>query len=646
MSKRALAVVVLVLGLMAPVGAWADDASAARKKVRLKAFSSCANLVDYAHRFAPRTITAPAVPAPMPVLGGGEDGGGGVPPAAAAPQAGGDVERDAAEDFSGTNVQEEGVDEPDQVKTDGRTIFAASFGSVHAVDGRAAQPKLLDTLKLQGSHELQLLLHKNRLLVISSGSVPYAAIDGPVARPATSVPFVPSRPSTILTEVDVSDPSDMKVLRTLELEGWYLSARQNGSTARLVLNTPPRALDFAPAPGTGLPELKAAARTAKLGKWMPRALLTHVPTGRELKRKVVGCRSVRRAPTFSGVDMLTVATIDFNRGLHILDSDAVLTNAETVYGSTKNLYVATQRWMSPDASPQRLAANDTLIHKFSLTDAENTTYEASGEVPGYLLSQWAMSERDGRLRVASTTWPSWELGGERGVQSESFVTVLGQEGARLNKVGQVGGLGKGERIYAVRFIDDIGYVVTFRQTDPLYTVDVSDPARPAVRGELKIEGYSAYLHPVGKDLILGVGQDATPEGRVKGVQLSLFDVSDPASPRRLHQTALGQYSNSAVEFDHRAFLYWAPTKLTMIPVSVYSYDRGGEDFAGAIGFRVDKATGITEVGRVKHDNPQWLPQVDRSLVMGQRLFTLSTLGLKASALDTLADQAWVAFPQP
>ena len=123
-------------------------------------------------------------------------------------------------------------------------------------------------------------------------------------------------------------------------------------------------------------------------------------------------------------------------------------------------------------------------------------------------------------------------------ESESRVTTLAERGGVLAPLGQVGGLGKGERIYAVRFIGDVGYVVTFRQVDPLYTLDLSQPARPRVVGELKIRGYSAYLHPLAADLLLGIGQDASERGTTLGTQVSLFDVSDPARPSRLHQWAV------------------------------------------------------------------------------------------------------------
>ena len=142
------------------------------------------------------------------------------------------------------------------------------------------------------------------------------------------------------------------------------------------------------------------------------------------------------------------------------------------------------------------------------------------------------------LRVASTEAPPW-FDPARGSESESFVTTLDERAVSSSVLGRVGGLGKGERIYAVRFAGDTGYVVTFRQVDPLYTLDLANPSRPAVLGELKVEGYSAYLHPIGGDLLLGIGQDATGEGRVLGTQLSLFDVSNLRRPSRLHRWTLG-----------------------------------------------------------------------------------------------------------
>ena len=208
--------------------------------------------------------------------------------------------------------------------------------------------------------------------------------------------------------------------------------------------------------------------------------------------------------------------------------------------------------------------------------------------------------------------------------------------------GQVGGLGPGERIYAVRFIGDVGYVVTFRQTDPLYTVDLADPDRPRVMGELKIPGYSAYLHPVGDDLLLGVGQEATDDGRVQGLQLSLFDVSDLARPVRLQKAQIGQrFSSSAAEWDHHAFLWWPATKLALLPIE-------SQAFTGLAGFRVQRTGGIAEVGRISHQgtDASWTPPIGRAVVVGDRLFTISDFGVKANGLAGFGERGWAAFPQP
>jgi hypothetical protein len=226
------------------------------------------------------------------------------------------------------------------------------------------------------------------------------------------------------------------------------------------------------------------------------------------------------------------------------------------------------------------------------------------------------------------------------------------------------------QIYSVRFIGDAGYVVTFRRVDPLYTIDLSSPTSPRAAGQLELEGYSAYLHPVAEGLLLGIGQEVGPENEPSGAQLELFDVSNLSAPRLRARATLGSGSSSQVQYDHHAFLFWPPTALAVLPVSIYSTtpvfvpptpqplpatgSSGGPastveptgGFVGAIGFRVDRS-GITEVGRITHDAVNGAsPQIDRSLVIGQQLFTVSSEGVMASSLATLARQAFVTFPSP
>jgi uncharacterized secreted protein with C-terminal beta-propeller domain len=180
----------------------------------------------------------------------------------------------------------------------------------------------------------------------------------------------------------------------------------------------------------------------------------------------------------------------------------------------------------------------------------------------------------------------------------------------------------------VRFAGDVGYVVTFRQIDPLYTLDLANAERPRVLGELKLAGYSAYLHPIGDDLLLGVGQDASDQGRPLGTQLSLFDVSDLRKPARLAAGSVGPGWSEA-ESDHHAFLYWPRTGLVVIP-----FDQG------AAAFRVGRA-GVAQLGRIRQPGAG---TIRRSLVVGDSVVTVSDAGVAANSLSTLAEQGWAAFP--
>jgi hypothetical protein len=587
------------------------------KQVRLKAFRSCSALVDYGRQFAAR---GPGAGPPTPFVGVGDlpvpplrRDGGLPPPMPDVPAA----EGDSGGGESGTNVQELGVDEPDVVKTDGGRIFAVAGETLRAVDPDG--PGLLDSLELAG-YGHQLLLHGDRLLVIAQ--------DAPLGARASLSPVESFDEVVALVEVDVSDPANLRVLRTERIRGVHVAARLTDRTARVVVWSRPRAALE--------PEL-----SAQLRGWLPRRV-TRSPASRRVSfRRSAPCRRVLRPASFSGTDTLTVLTIDLERGLPAVDSDAILSGGQIAYASKGSLYVATPRWTAVpmgDASPPERAS--TTIHRFDISEPGETVYRASGAVPGYLLNQFSMSEAEGVLRVASTEEPAWWPGGTD-ERSESRVTTLTPENGVLRELGHVGGLGKGERIYAVRFIGDAGYVVTFRQIDPLYTIDLSRPAAPRVRGELKIRGYSAYLHPVSEDLLLGVGQDATEQGRQLGTQLSLFDVSDLDNPRRLHATRLAGFSDA--EYDHHAFLWWGPEKLAVIPLSSYEPD---QEFTGAIGFGVDVAAGISERGRAIHeyDSEHFPWPIARSFVTGGKLYTLSGGGLERNSLTDLSQAAWLPFP--
>lgn len=519
--------------------------------------------------------------------------------------------------FSATNVQEAGIDEPDLVKTDGRVMYSVVNSMLRTVDVVGA-PRLLDSLGVPGATEM--LLVGDRAVLFGNG------VQGN------------GRVRSVIAVIDVSRPASLRLLSRMELDGSYLSARLVNGVPRVVVNSGGQPMLAFPAFEGDEASLTARNRQVVAGSsaddWLPTFTMTEGPRkGRS--GQLASCASSYRPPQFAGFGMLTVLTLNV-ADPSASDSTSVVADGDIVYGSANRMYVTTSRWGQFSPASGVAPVSETLVHAFDISAPDRAVYKVSGLVRGTALNQFSLSEDEGYLRIA-TTDPN---GG-----SESFVSVLADRGQALVQVGQVGGLGKTERIQAVRFIGKMAYVVTFRQTDPLYVVDVSDPTNPRVRGELKILGYSAYLHPIGDNLLIGFGIDATEEGMRQGLAVSLFDVSDPSAPKRLQHRSLGA-GYSAAEFDHRAFLWWAPTELTVVPINSYT-NEGQPELVGAIGLRIDRAA-IAEAGRVQHpardaNGYPYRPFIQRSLVVGDALYTVSEDGVLQSSLATLGDRAFVRF---
>jgi hypothetical protein len=377
---------------------------------------------------------------------------------------------------------------------------------------------------------------------------------------------------------------------------------------------------------------------------------------------------------YSGANLLTVLTFDLTSdALGSGDGVSIVADGNTVYGTGASLYVAgDERWLAEaataDAGPGVSTAGTagtpgigqrTDIYRFDITSPGPPRFAAGGSVPGYLIDQYALSEWQGYLRVATTTGTSWALADGRPADaqtSSSAVYVLSTRGPVMRPVGQVRGLGRTERIYSVRFIGPVGYVVTFRQTDPLYTVDLSDPAQPRVRGSVALTGYSAYLHPASDTRLIGIGRQADAMGHVGGTQVSLFDVSDLAAPTRLATFTLAAAISDA-EFDPHAFLYWPGAHLMVVPLQRTGMVAGapvppdgaaqsaGAPQSGALVLRIDDS-GITETGFITQPDPAGYlgyPPIQRSLIIGQNLWTISAAGAMASDLTTLRQQGWIPF---
>jgi hypothetical protein len=620
----------------------------------LQFFGDCDALLGYMKTEASKRVTAWG-------LGGGvyygdgrvmegdmattDDAGAGTPEGAPSP---GLVE---GQDYSGTNTQEVGVDEGDIVETDGVHVYVASTDGLRIVSVAdadvVAEPELP-----QGAH--QLLLDGGRLVVVTSSWG--------------------GAPDTIVSLFDVSDPTSPDLLRRSHLEGGVVATRSLDGVARLVITTSfDQRLPFVQPNQFGLDEDSALARNKEIIEdstvedWLPRWFDEDADGGFGPMSQVLPCETVAAPPDFAGLGLTWIGSIDVNGDGTPIGSAGIVSTGDTVYASADNLYVATQNWdwwwdgpvpldaqaTSPDGAPDEdPGPPPTLIHQFRLDDGTAATYVASGQVEGRLLNQFAMSEHNGDLRVATTT-DDW---GGFGEQSESSVFVLRPEGDVLRQVSSVGGLGKDERIYAVRFIGDLAYVVTFRQIDPLYVIDLSDPANPFEAGELKIPGYSAYLHPVGEGLLLGVGQDATDTGRTTGTQLSLFDVSDPADPQRISTLPIGGYSE--VEWDHKAFLFWPQDGTIVLPVSPGWNDCGpaedclAKSLVGAGGGAVVAELDGRELvarGTISHSSPRrfgcWNP-LQRSIVIGDELVTVGLDQMKFSDRQSLEPRDSVRWGDP
>ncbi|MGC4952843.1 beta-propeller domain-containing protein [Actinomadura citrea] len=599
----------------------ADDRNTEAPTVRLVAYRGCDALLDELRRATLDKV------GPYGLNGVISDG---MEALAKAPSAGKVPGAPApAPEHSTTNSHEPGADEPDLVKTDGRRIVAFARGRLRIVD--PASRKVTHSLELPGGTRYdngELLLSGDRVLVLTrqARAVPF---DGPApggpapGRPLPGRPLPESTQTTRLTLVDLS--GEPKVAGTMTAGADYLDARQTGSTVRVVVRSQPRI--YFPG-GDGEKKATAANREAvskaPLDAWLPSFEAEGGTTYR------TPCDQVSRPSSDAGSSMLTVLTFDLAKGLGDPRPVAVAADGSTVYGDGKSLYVTGS---PPElfAWPRKKAVEPrTDIYKFDTRGNGRPRYVASGSVKGFLLNQYSMSEHEGNLRLATTT--SRIEPGSRA--SQSSVYVLAQHGARLDQIGRLDGLGKGERIHSVRFIGATGYVVTFRQTDPLYVVDLDDPRHPRTTGELKINGYSAYLHPTADGKLLGVGQDADSSGRTSGLQVSLFDVS--AQPRRLSAYKLPGATSQA-EFDPHAFLYWPKTGLTVVPVTPRD---GGRPEALAL-----KITGasVTKLGTVRNPGKDFGDGVSRSLVIGDTLWTFSGAGAHAVDASTLKGGDWLAY---
>jgi hypothetical protein len=450
---------------------------------------------------------------------------------------------------TGTNVQEVGVDEPDVVKTDGSVLVRVRDGDLEVHDVTGDEPvEVADVDLPEGSPSegAELLLADDRVVVVAGDE----------------------QATTRVTTYDLSDPASPALVDDRGVEGALVRAVQHDDTVRLVVTTGLPDLDFVQprfwrSEDGARERNQDVVRRSTLEDWLP-DVTTYDADGDEVATTpLLECSDVVvPAEDDAALGTMTMMGLDVDDPAGT-DSLGIATDTRLAYFSPDRMYLATSPWstwwgccwddgtVAPDVDTGR-----SHLYSFALDDT-GAEYVASGVVDGRIEDRWSMDEHEGVLRVA--------VGATVETGNFSSVLTLREDGDDLEEVGRVDELGVDEEIKAVRWFDDLAIVVTFRQVDPLYAVDLSDPDRPELLGELKIPGYSEYLHPISGDRLIGLGQDATLSGQVLGAQAALFDVRDLTDPRQTDVLRYRSGSVAGAATDPRQFT-WLPDRQTALAV--------------------------------------------------------------------------------
>ncbi len=606
--------------------------------------------------------------------------------------------RKEGEDYSGTNNQEEGVDEADFVKTDGYHIYYLNSKTLHILNTSIIGNVTLDSEMLIEGTPQAMMLDGNRLVVISSVSS-WNLESGHPMRDALGwgEEWSEWRTNTLtkFTVIDISNRSDPIESRELYIEGYYNTAREVNGTVRTVtyawLNIPglrswlnlPDGYYQLEYDDPLRKELRQTAANAAIQEnneildamndsdILPRIYerVGDVVTTHGLDENECGDFV---APTgSSNRGFISIFTLDLDSEELAFEADHILGNHPLVYSSADTMIITENSWDWWWFWGNSNNEEATNIHSFDISEEGDTTYRGSGRVDGTILDQFSISEHEGKVRVATTTgqWGQWWLGDEI-EPMENHVIVLEPEEApmgkqALNEIGRVDGIALGENIWSCRFDGDMAYVVTFLNMDPLWTIDLSDPTNPAILGELEVPGVSTYIHPLSEDTLLTIGLGPADVETGLGldwskIQVSLFNVSDPTAPTRsavLNASPLldpneqgWSWSWSEATYEHKAFQYW--NGQLAIPLSTYRYnqqDWNYEFVSKLVIIDVGEDT-LTINGTIDHsdfynrgDSDYYWGEynVRRSIFMGDYIYAISAGGVTATNLTTMEQSSAV-----
>jgi len=522
-------------------------------------------------------------------------------------------------DYSSTNVQVAGVDEADIVKTDGEYIYTLSNGHISIV--KAYPPEtavLVSTITFDKVYPTEFFISGNRLAVIGSQYDtrvnPYYS--GPIGLYYPELFYETSKTSMLI--YDIHDKTHPTLLRDLTMTGEYFESRMTGDYVYFVIyQTAYIIYDTAI-----LPKIYSDGQASEVAPSQIHYYNGSSNYYRYTTFIAANVQNATEAPTY-----LTV----------------MLGGTSSMYVSPSNIYV-TFREMD----------GNTTIYRVHFKD-NNMTCEASGQVPGNELNQFSMDEYNDHFRIVTTTWRNY-------TQTSLYVLDM-----NLSIVGRLENLGVTENLHATRFMGNRCYIVTFKKTDPLFVINISDPTNPTVLGELKIPGYSDYLHPYDENHLIGVGKEAVEAESgdfawYQGIKIALFDVTNVSNPVQLANYMIGDRgSDSPVLSNHKAFLFDKTRNLLVLPVSVAKIDAsqypygvppyayGTTVWQGAYVFNVTLTGGFNLTGRITHGTegggvPEVGYWVNRALYIENVLYTVSDRKVKMNNLTDLSAIGEVQLP--
>jgi inhibitor of cysteine peptidase len=564
----------------------------------------------------------------------------------------------SAASFTGTNVQVQGVDEPDRVKTDGTHLFVSTQNSVSIINAYPpSSASVLSTLKFPNVNVLGLEMTKDRLMVIdqkSGSGIAYQKTGGGIMyqRPSGGASAVE------LLLYDVSNLNSPRLMQNESIPGAYVAARLADGYVYGVIQQPSYIFS---GQGNATAVLPTASNNGTAAQ-LPASSVYYTSNTAQISYYTV-------------IPSISMATGKEN-------TVTVLTGpSATVYVSTSNIYVVYTNY--PDLFSTHNIVGDVYtggaVSVSDVQQAQNSTIlraaysggsvvvKAAGVVPGSVLNQFSLDEYNGNFRVATGRFAV--VGGSPTRSNDVYVLDLG-----MNQVSALRNIAPGENIYAVRFVGNLGYVVTFMQIDPLFVISFKDIAKPVILSELKVSGYSDYLHPLPGGYLIGVGKDAVPSSTIKnvafylGLKLSLFRVFDNGTSMQVSKLLIGDRgTDSPVLTDHLAFTFDSTRNVTIIPLTLYKVtgtQPAPSNCSGCIppygdpvwqGVYVIKVTsaGFHILGNVSQykgslnfgDSANNSLQIDRSVIIGDYLYTISQGEVMVSTLSSFSTVATVQLPQ-